>query len=185
MVFFCEHHSSFHDSRITATVFSYQRILHLNTLIMETLSFWCIWSGDRWHQIGWLAFRASSAKPPRLCSPYKAIWRKIGEILRDTLMHVPFMPVKDEWNKQGSCTAAYGDGTMEFNSTLCVWLHRFGHFHTQTLKRLFDFRAAYWCQRMMSARLIGTSLVFRLLPLSSLQPLSSTFPCHGRFSSKV
>lgn len=39
------------------------------------------------------------------------------------------------------------------------------------------------CQKMMSAWLIGTFLVFQMVSLSSLQPLNSTFPCHVRFSS--
>lgn len=103
-------------------------------------------------------------------------------------------PVRDEqrrWmNKQGSCMAAYRAGMVGFNSTICIWLwlHRLVlHFQNQTLKGIFDFGAARWCQKMMSAWLIGTFVVcsewclFHLWS-HSIQHFHATLDFHQTFS---
>lgn len=57
-----------------------------------------------------------------------------------------------------------------------------GFFQTPTLKELFDF----WVVRCDGGpRLICAFLEFQMVPLSSVRQLSSTFPCHVRFSSNV
>lgn len=90
----------------------------------------CIWSGDRWPGIGWLAFSTSSAKPPHLCSRTKDVWEKRGAILRDTLMHVPLHPRRlwgmggvDAWINKEAAWHVYrsvASGGGGFNRTICV-----------------------------------------------------------------
>lgn len=150
------------------------------------------WSRDRWHQRGWSALK-HIVHPPYASASAPFSTQSHTEVKRSTFqrmfLHI-HAPVMDEQRRrlnkqeeQRGCLQRQ-DGRIYQRGLRLSQTPSFGpgFFQTPTLKELFDF----WVVRCDGGRrLICTFLEFQMVPLSSLRQLSSTFPCHVRFSSNV